>query len=797
MSNLLTPFILEATNNSLLASPGAKLYSYKGGTTTPTPIYLDKEVTTPATNPVIADNSGRFPVLWIDANVIYKFRMTDASDVLIGDEVDGYDAVNTAAINYQFGQISELENSNIPDTVQTIFVSGRSWTRTNDAAGSATHFVKVQDLAGDWWEISEQVLLTTDALAPNQTVIDAIGLQNALTLQAEFLGEAAFYLDRPYINTYGFTSLNIDIDVAANAHALPGPATTDPVLQPVQEAIDIAAYDYGVRPGFKYGEAGSQYASKYRAHIQYFNAYVKAVKWYQQCFHNGASATILRFKNFKCEVFGEYRSLGHASVFRAKSFGVHKAKILTVTFKEKARTNIGPYNYEVILVTDEETQPVNTVGLPPYVETGMALGTTEVRTTTPAADDVDLINGAGIVTKITTTTLPNDTLTYEFYHAQGVGATGLCLGEYATTAEMETITNIGSVDNIAGTFTAGETITWTGGTGVMKYIDDFSYHNHMAIIISTGVAATNNQVITGSTSGATCQSNGIMSAKTNGVWGVLNTTEQAFYWNGTTSIAIPNLTGGTPISAGIGDIIAGSPGQIFIPGFQLCVTGGFDARGDESQHNFRDGASGYYLNMAICDHTDPTITRDNGFDPARKMLFGGLFSTLECVSCVIGGGEERTVRIAKFARASFTGCAFGPRGVNTICNRTIDFQVKSNGEFVNCTIGGGKTHALIIGGNSSVSGQNNIYVNSLVLVRGLTKGNVNLQASLLTRGGDAVNLDGGATAVVDSGTFIEYSTMGLRYSEGAEVFGTPNFTGNTSDSVAAQGTVFDDGIWYL
>jgi hypothetical protein len=44
--------------------PGALLYSYEAGTSTPLPLYVDEALTVPLPNPVVADSAGRFPALY-------------------------------------------------------------------------------------------------------------------------------------------------------------------------------------------------------------------------------------------------------------------------------------------------------------------------------------------------------------------------------------------------------------------------------------------------------------------------------------------------------------------------------------------------------------------------------------------------------------------------------------------------------------------------------------------------------------------------------------------------------------
>lgn len=61
---------------------GAKLYTYLSGTSTPQTTYADAALATPHTNPVVADDNGVLPVIYLDA-VSYRFLVTDSTGVTI------------------------------------------------------------------------------------------------------------------------------------------------------------------------------------------------------------------------------------------------------------------------------------------------------------------------------------------------------------------------------------------------------------------------------------------------------------------------------------------------------------------------------------------------------------------------------------------------------------------------------------------------------------------------------------------------------------------------------------------
>jgi hypothetical protein len=63
-------------------------------------------------------------------------------------------------------------------------------------------------------------------------------------------------------------------------------------------------------------------------------------------------------------------------------------------------------------------------------------------------------------------------------------------------------------------FSAFEAVSWSGGTGQMLAINDVNAPTKMWIQLLTGVPPTDNQVITGGTSGATCQVNVTVTERT-------------------------------------------------------------------------------------------------------------------------------------------------------------------------------------------------------------------------------------------------------------------------------------------
>jgi hypothetical protein len=78
MARLILPYQrVEDLNGHPL--PGAKMYFYESGTVTPKDTYSDEALTTPNTNPVIADSQGQFGDIFLSG--AYSCKLTDANDV--------------------------------------------------------------------------------------------------------------------------------------------------------------------------------------------------------------------------------------------------------------------------------------------------------------------------------------------------------------------------------------------------------------------------------------------------------------------------------------------------------------------------------------------------------------------------------------------------------------------------------------------------------------------------------------------------------------------------------------------
>lgn len=87
------PFFQVETTSGV-AIPNGQLFFFAEGTTTLNDTFQDEDLTLANTNPVEADGSGRFPVIYMKSQV-YTVKMTDADGVTI--KTADFDATEVAA----------------------------------------------------------------------------------------------------------------------------------------------------------------------------------------------------------------------------------------------------------------------------------------------------------------------------------------------------------------------------------------------------------------------------------------------------------------------------------------------------------------------------------------------------------------------------------------------------------------------------------------------------------------------------------------------------------------------------
>lgn len=118
------------TNNGVILS-GGKIYTYLAGSTTPAATYTTSAGTpgTEHTNPIVLNAAGRVSSggeIWLTQNIVYKFLLKDANDVLIAtyDNISGISAltlpIDSSNITYDppfFNSVSTNVENRLSQTI--------------------------------------------------------------------------------------------------------------------------------------------------------------------------------------------------------------------------------------------------------------------------------------------------------------------------------------------------------------------------------------------------------------------------------------------------------------------------------------------------------------------------------------------------------------------------------------------------------------------------------------------------------------------------------------------------------
>lgn len=105
-------------DNSGNVLTGGKIYTYSAGTTTPATTYTTSAGSTPWSNPIVLDASGRVSgsgEIWLTDGLQYKFLLKDSNDVLIAT----YD--NIVGINSNFVNFTNQQEIQTATAGQTVF----------------------------------------------------------------------------------------------------------------------------------------------------------------------------------------------------------------------------------------------------------------------------------------------------------------------------------------------------------------------------------------------------------------------------------------------------------------------------------------------------------------------------------------------------------------------------------------------------------------------------------------------------------------------------------------------------
>lgn len=104
--------VIKYTTDTLKTLPGALLYFYENGTSTPKVVYQNIELTTPHAHPVVADSAGVFAPIFLDGT--YRVELKSAAgitqtgwpvDNVGGEEIQGQFDSWSAVVSYTIGRL--------------------------------------------------------------------------------------------------------------------------------------------------------------------------------------------------------------------------------------------------------------------------------------------------------------------------------------------------------------------------------------------------------------------------------------------------------------------------------------------------------------------------------------------------------------------------------------------------------------------------------------------------------------------------------------------------------------------
>jgi hypothetical protein len=200
---------MRAYDSQGVSAPGALLYVYTAGTTTPVTTFSNIGMTVANTHPVVADASGAFAGIFFPSGV-FKVRVTSAAGVeLPGSPSDNIDITAT---NLSVATIAAAQLATIYPTL-LVSVRGQIAEGVGPAdylysATEPSHVAKFQDAGGYWYGLNDAVPTpypfgarwddTTDDTAAIQAWADYL---RATRKEGRMDGGFAFHLNTVYLGS--------------------------------------------------------------------------------------------------------------------------------------------------------------------------------------------------------------------------------------------------------------------------------------------------------------------------------------------------------------------------------------------------------------------------------------------------------------------------------------------------------------------------------------------------------------------------------------------------------------------
>lgn len=229
----ISPIARQFATEFGLASPGALLNTYaSGGSTTRVATYQDAGGTTANTNPIVADASAVFPPIFLIADQVYRFTLTDADGVTIWS-LDGISA----------------------DTTQSVTVSGTIGEPVTAMLGVYLSVGLGGKVAGRWYKVDTALAFSSSeaVLIGSMVAAATTGTTAQIQLSGYISGGAIGGLTAGATIYAGTSGIFVTTRPATNVRVIGyADSTSSYVLQPLPQGVSPDGTIRGPLKGFSH-----------------------------------------------------------------------------------------------------------------------------------------------------------------------------------------------------------------------------------------------------------------------------------------------------------------------------------------------------------------------------------------------------------------------------------------------------------------------------------------------------------------------------------------------------------------
>lgn len=260
MAAALLTDLSRATDPNGSPLSGAKYYFYATGTSTPLSVYTTAALTTPHSNPVVADAGGKFPPIFLDLDALYRGVLKSADSALTIYDIDPINSIGAPWL----GQVNEysftvetatqavFELPSAPTVAVYVYLNG---VRLNAAdfniAGSTVTLVQP---AVEYDELT--VVMGEGATQPSVALANVLGLNDAL-IDAAGASASRDYSADPDGVVNASALFAAMFDAQANFNLFPG-------TYRLNSDVDLdKPFSWRAQPGVSFVGAGLIDASEY------------------------------------------------------------------------------------------------------------------------------------------------------------------------------------------------------------------------------------------------------------------------------------------------------------------------------------------------------------------------------------------------------------------------------------------------------------------------------------------------------------------------------------------------------